>query len=202
MLMKNYKEYLLEQENKLRPKVKLDFPDLRQFSNFDCGVTSLQQVLIYYGIEKREDELISLLSTKRTDIIEHGTKLTKMVEVAKYYGLEAEILKNTNIEKIKELIDDGIPPILLIQAWRDFSVKNLNWEKDYSDGHYVVGIGYNDTCLFFEDPSSVTRTYLSFDEFEKRWHDEDDDNKTKISHVAVVIKGEKKFNSSTIIHMD
>lgn len=197
--MKNYNQFLLEN---LKPKTKLDFPELRQVFNYDCGVTCLQQVLIYYGIEKREDELISLLDSKKTDIIEHGTKLSKMIDVAKYYGLEAELLRNSSIKKIKQLIDDGVPPIILLQAWRDFSVNNLKWEKDYKDGHYVVAIGYNDNCIFFEDPSSVTRTYLTYEELERRWHDVDDNNKTKNSHVMVVIRGEKKFNSEEIIHMD
>ena len=184
------------------PKVVINFPELRQIYNFDCGVTALQQVLIYYGIEKREDELIKMLDTKKTSIEEHGTKMSKMVEIAKYFGLDAEIFKNTTIKKIKELIDKKNPVIILMQAWRDYSSDNLNWEKDYSDGHYVVAIGYNDTCLFFEDPSSVVRTYLTFEEFEKRWHDVGDDNKTKVSHVAIVIRGEKNFNSKEIIHMD
>jgi len=197
--MKNYKNFLLEN---LNPKIKLDFPELRQTYNFDCGVTAMQQVLIYYGVEKREDELINLLSAKRTDIIEHGTKLSKMIEIAEYFGLEAEILRNTTIKKLKKLIDEGIPSIILLQAWRDYSTDNLYWEKDYKDGHFVVLIGYNDTCLFFEDPSSVVRTYLTNEEFEKRWHDVDDDNKTKNSHVAVIIRGEKNFKSKEIIHMD
>lgn len=196
------KRLKLFEQFKNKPKVILDFVELRQTYNFDCGVTALQQVLIYYGIEKREDELIKMLDTKKTSIEEHGTKMTKMVEVAKYYGLDAEILKNININKIKELIDKKIPPIILMQAWRDYSADNLNWEKDYKDGHYVVAIGYNDTCLFFEDPSSVVRTYLTFEEFEKRWHDVDDNNKTKISHAAVIIRGEVKFKSDEIIHMD
>ena len=200
--MKNYTIFILEQENKLKPKVILDFVDLRQIYNFDCGVTALQQVLIYYGIEKREDELINMLDTKKTSIEEHGTKMSKMVEVAKYFGLEAEIIKNSSIKEIKKLIDNKIPPIILMQAWRDYSEDNLNWKKDYKDGHYVIAIGYNDTCLFFEDPSSVVRTYLTFEEFENRWHDMDDDNKTKINHAAVVIRGEIKFKSKEIIHMD
>jgi predicted double-glycine peptidase len=197
--MKNYKNFLLEN---LKPNVILDFVDLRQIFNFDCGVTALQQVLIYYGIEKREDELIKMLDTKKTSIEEHGTKMTKMVEVAKYFGLDAEILKNLTINKIKKFIDEKIPVIILMQAWRDYSADNLNWEKDYNDGHYVIAIGYNDTCLFFEDPASIVRTYLTFEEFEKRWHDMDDNNKTKINHAAVVIRGEVKFKSNKIIHMD
>ena len=202
MSMKNYTNFLLEQQNKLIPKVKLDFPEFRQIFNYDCGVTALQQVLIYYGIEKREDELIKLLSTEKTSIIEHGTKLTKMVDVANYYGLNAEITRNTTINKIKSLIDKGIPPILLLQAWKDYSVNNLDWNKDFKDGHYVVAVGYNDYCLFFEDPASVVRTYLTFDELKTRWHDVDDNNKTKNHNVAVVITGEKKYNGKEIIHMD
>ena len=196
------KRLKLFEQFKNKPKVILDFVELRQTYNFDCGVTALQQVLIYYGIEKREDELIKMLDTKKTSIIEHGTKLSKMIEVAKFYGLDAEILRNTTIKKIISLIDDGTPSILLLQAWRDYSVDNIDWNTDYKDGHFVIAIGYNDTCLFFEDPSSVNRTYLTFDELETRWHDVDDNNKTKNNHVAVVITGEKKFNSSNIDHMD
>lgn len=200
--MKNYKEYILEKESKLKPTIELDFPELRQVYNYDCGVSCLQQVLIYYGIEKREDELINLLDSKRTSIIEHGTKLSKMVEVAEYYGLEAEVIRNAKIKDIKKLIDKGIPPILLMQAWRDFSVDNLDWLKDFKDGHYVVAVGYNDNLIFFEDPASIVRTYLTYNELEKRWHDVDDNNKTKNYGVAVVIRGEKKFDSKNIVHMD
>jgi len=198
----NYAKFNESVLNSLKPTVELDFPDLRQEFNYDCGVTCFQQVLIYYGIEKREDELIKLLSTEKTSIIEHGTKLSKMIEVAKYYGLEAEILRNSSIKKIKELLDEKIPSILLLQAWRDYSVDNLDWEKDYHDGHYVVAVGYNDTRIFFEDPSSVVRTYLTYEELEKRWHDVDDNNKTKNHHVAVVIRGEKKYKGDDIVHMD
>lgn len=197
--MKKYNKFITEN---LKPKVLLDFPELRQFYNYDCGVTALQQVLIYYGLEKREDELIQLLGTKPTYKIEHGTKMTKIVDVAKYYGLEANILKNTNINKIKELLDNDTPPILLIQAWRDYSVDNLDWKKDYKDGHYVVAVGYNDNCIFFEDPASVTRTYLTYDELELRWHDLDDSNNKKLEHYAIVIEGEKRFKSDYIVHMD
>lgn len=201
-IMKKYKEFLFEQENKLKPIVKLDFPELRQVTSYDCGATSLQQVLIYYGIEKREDELIELLDTKKTSIIEYGTKLSKMIEVAKYFGLDAEKLENTNIKKIKSFIDEGVPPILLLQAWRDYSKGDLDWNKDFKDGHYVVAVGYNDTCIFFEDPSSVVRTYLTYEELDSRWHDVEDNNKTKNYNVAIIIKGKKKYKSSEIVHMD
>jgi predicted double-glycine peptidase len=196
------KRIKLFEQFKNKPSVLIDFVDLRQIYNFDCGVTALQQVLIYYGIEKREDELIKMLDIKKLSIEEHGTEMSKIVEVAKYFGLDAEILQNLTINKIKKLIDEKIPPIILLQAWRDYSEDNLDWEKDYKNGHYVIAIGYNDNCIFFEDPASVYRTYLTFEEFEKRWHDLDDNNKTKINHAAIIIRGEIKYSKKNIIHMD
>ena len=193
--MKSYKNFLLE---KFTPKVKLDFPEFRQIYNYDCGVTAMQQILVYYGIEKREDELIKMLDSKKED----GTKLSKMVDVAKYFGLEVDIIKNSSIKEIKNLIDNNIPPILLLQAWRSFSDKTIDWKKSFIDGHYAIAIGYNENTIFFEDPSSVVRTYLTFDELEDRWHDLNDNNKTKNYHTMLVIRGEKKYNSKDIIHMD
>jgi len=36
----------------------LDFPELRQTFNYDCGAKALQSVLAYYGIDIREEEII------------------------------------------------------------------------------------------------------------------------------------------------
>lgn len=202
MKINNYKKFLLEKSNKLKPDVLLDFPEFRQTFNFDCGITSIQQVLIYYGMEKNEDELIEMLGGKKKEVMKNGLPLSEMRQIFEYFGLEIEIKKNTSISELKEIIKDGIPPILMIQAWRNKDLDNLNWSKDYKDSHFVIAIGYNDNCIFFEDPASVNRTFLTYEELEDRWHDLADDNKTKISKVAIIVKGEKKYSSKNIIHMD
>jgi predicted double-glycine peptidase len=38
----------------------LNLPDVRQSKSYTCGPSSLQAVLMYYGIEKREDILAEL----------------------------------------------------------------------------------------------------------------------------------------------
>jgi len=192
---------LFEQYNNDKSLVCIDFPELRQTYNFDCGASALQQVLCYYGVEEREDNLMKQLKTVTTEQQEHGTKLSNLKKVAEYYGLDAEVKKNMKIDDLKKLIDDKTPVILLIQAWRDFSV-NKEWKKDFSDGHYVSCIGYDDRCLYFEDPSSFTRTYLSYEELEERWHDVDDDNKTKIYNTGVIIYGVPRFKKDIFVHMD
>ena len=68
--------------------------------------------------------------------------------------------------------------------------------------NYVVCIGYSSDRIIFEDPSSYTRTYLSFNELEERWHDRDDNNKKDPESVSIVIKGKPKFKSNKIVHMD
>jgi hypothetical protein len=156
---------------------------------------------LYYGIKKKEAEILQELTITKKDLIEHGTKLWKMKELSEYYGLKADVIKNITIEDVKDNIDRGIPSILLIQAWREYP-DNQDWRTDYDDGHYAVAIGYNDTCVFFADPAEYSRTYLTYEELEDRWHDLDDDNKTKVSYLAVIITGEKKYDSKDIMHME
>lgn len=194
----DYKGFLSES---VKSDVMLEFPELRQVYNYDCGASAFQQVLVYYGIEKREDELIKQLQTTKTEYIEHGTKLYKMKSVAEYYGLETEVKNGVSIEEVVQMINKKIPVILLIQAWRDFS-DDVDWKNDFNDGHYVVAIGYNDNCIIFEDPSSFTRTYLSKEELKERWHDLGDDEKTHVHHTAVIIYGTPKFKPNEIVHMD
>lgn len=35
--------------------VLIDFPEVRQSTNYTCGVSALQALLYYYGISYRED---------------------------------------------------------------------------------------------------------------------------------------------------
>ncbi len=47
----------------------LDFPELVQTYDYDCGAKALQAVLAYYGIEKHEDVLMIAAKTNK----EHGS---------------------------------------------------------------------------------------------------------------------------------
>ena len=42
---------------------QLNFPELRQTYNYDCGASALQGVMVYYGVEMREDVLMKEAGT-------------------------------------------------------------------------------------------------------------------------------------------
>lgn len=172
----------------------LEFPQLMQTYEYDCGAKALQEVLAYYGIELREDLLIKKLGTN-----ESGTPVKRIVQVAKKYNLKC-ILRKMNFIEVKSFIDKGIPVILLLQAWT--CDKNVNWKRNWKDGHYVVAIGYDDEKIYFEDPYSFKRTFLKFDELKKRWHDKDKKGNKYINY-GIAIYGKKPvFTFKKAIHMN
>ena len=174
-------------------QVLLDFPELRQVSNYSCGSNAMQSILGYYGTDIREDELIEKLHTNK----EEGTEVKDMTRVAKEFGLKTKPIKT--VEDLQAAIKDGMPVLLTIQAWED--EENTDWENTWDAGHYVVAIGYNDKEIIFEDPSSENRTYLTFDELDKRWHDLDADG-SKLEHWGLAVYGkEPKYNSEELVHM-
>jgi len=140
----------------------LEFPESKQAYYYDCGANALQSVLIYYGAVVREEKIVKLAGTKKK-----GTPVAGMKAAAKKCDLDYKAGKMT-VNEIKKYLDKKIPVILLIQAWP--CKKNTDWKNDWTDGHYVVAIGYDSTKLYFEDPWTDYRTFLAYEEFIKRWH--------------------------------
>ncbi len=169
-------------------------PQLRQTYCYDCGANALQSVLVYYGIEVREDCLIKLTGTSK-----EGTSIKGIIKVAEKYGLKTES-KQMTIDDIKWYIKKDVPVIIALQAWTE--KEKVDWENDWVDGHWVVAIGYTKDKIIFEDPSSFVRVYLKYEELEKRWHDVDTNGK-KYFHHGIAIFGKKpKFDRDKIVHME
>jgi len=174
--------------------VIISLPQLRQTYGYDCGAKALQSVLVYYGFEVREDELMKLAGTSPT-----GTPIKGIVKAAKKYGLKVDS-KPMTCEEVKGYIKRRIPVIILLQAWTE--KKQVKWESDWVDGHYVVAIGYTKDRVLFEDPSSFERTYLRYNELEKRWHDVDERSGKKYFHQGIALFGKKPlFDSKRVVHM-
>ena len=171
----------------------LPFPKLRQTYGYDCGAVAIESILGYYGLEIREGVLLKLAKTTKS-----GTYPPNVIKTLEKYGLKCHVGEFTILD-IKKYIDKKIPIILLIQAWTE--KKKINWEKDWNDGHYVVAIGYDKKRIYFEDPSSLARTYLNYKELEKRWHDKDKYGKSYINFGIAVYGKKPKFNPSKKIHM-
>jgi predicted double-glycine peptidase len=194
------KQVLLE-EKKIKVDFILDFPELRQIYNYDCGASALQSCLTYYGYDIREDKVVKELGTVSTNIKNNGTNISAIKKIAEKYKLKVSIEYNLGIDKLKEIIKQKIPVILLLQAWHEKTPSKYDYTNSYKDGHYVVAIGWTKNEIIFEDPSSYTRTYLTFDELIRRWHAEDDNGKPDPRSVSIIIKGTPKFKSQELTKM-
>jgi len=179
--------------NNRPPMFIRNFPNLRQTRDFDCGATALQAVLAYYGIDERIDKIMKLVGTTKA-----GTPIKKINKTAEKYKLKAKMDKMA-IEDIKKYIAQKIPVLLLIQAWPEN--KTADWENGWDNGHYVIAIGYDKEKIYFEDPESIYRTYLTYEELEKRWHDMVS-GKKYINYGIAVCGKKPQWRPNKIIHMN
>lgn len=172
----------------------INLPQLRQTYNFDCGAKALQAVLAYYGLEIREDKIMEEAGTSK-----QGTPIAGIKKIIKRNKLKMKSGRMT-ITTLKKYIDQKIPVIVVLQAWTN--KKRVNWLKDWADGHYVVVIGYTKDKIIFEDPSSIFRTYLTYDELKERWHDVDTDGKKYFNYGIAVFGKRPNFKEEQLVHMD
>ncbi|MFA5106956.1 MAG: cysteine peptidase family C39 domain-containing protein [Patescibacteria group bacterium] len=168
----------------------ITLPQLHQTYDYDCGAKALQAVLVYYGIEVREDYIIKSAGTSKD-----GTSIRGIIKVAQSHGLKTDSRQMT-INDIKGYIQKKIPVIIVLQAWAE--KKKVNWENDWIDGHYVVAVGYTNDRILFEDPYSFVRTYLKYDELEKRWHDVDTDGKTNFHHGIAILERDHSLKETKL----
>jgi predicted double-glycine peptidase len=169
------------------PRRNLRFINLhitRQTYDFDCGAKALQTVMAYYGVDVREDKLLRELGSNN-----NGTAVEKMVSIANRYGFEVKTHEYLTLAGLKKYIKEGIPVIVLLQAWAERYMTLKDWREDDADGHYAIVIGYQRKVLIFEDPSSFRRTWLRETEFLARWHDVDPENDKRYEQFGMVLLG-------------
>lgn len=147
---------------------ELAVPDVRQATDYTCGASALQAVLAYYGIETREDLLARELGADPNK----GVNPLAIVRVARARGLTAELRQGMTVGEIAAIVHAGSPVLVALQAWSDKT--RLTYRDDWDDGHYAIIIAVEPDVVVFEDPSVLgSRTVLSWEKFEDRWHDTD-----------------------------
>jgi predicted double-glycine peptidase len=168
----------------------------RQTFDFDCGAKALQLVMEYYGVERREDELLQELNTDKD-----GTNYANMISVAEKNGFKVLASDGVSLEQLKQFVDQGYPVIVIVQAWADRYMTLEDWKSAFEYGHYAVVIGHQDHIIIFEDPSSIHRTWMAEEEFIARWHDVDLNTHEKVEHFAMVLM-RKQPSAKIAEHMD
>ncbi len=133
-----------------------------------------QAVLAYYGFDVCEDVIIKMAGTDK----KKGTPIKGVVRVLRHFGLAVES-GQLSVDDVKARIDKKQPVILVLQAWSDTA--DIDWVNNWTDGHYVVATGYDDKRIYFANPWTLYRTYLTYEEWAKRWHNEDNDGKRYVN---------------------
>ncbi len=169
---------------------QLDFPTARQDNDYNCGSTSVQTMLAYYGIDERQNDL-----DKELKVSKDGVSYTNMIKVFNKKGLKTSSSR-MNQEILKQFLDKNIPVIILIQAYKDNTIKTYT-RGSYKNGHYVTVIGYDDTKFIVEDPSLNNKIgYIPFNELDVRWHGIGQHEKDKLDFFGIAVYGkEPKFES-------
>ena len=146
----------------LSPKIV----DVRQATPYTCGVSCVQAILNYYGIDKSEGVLAKQLGATE----EQGTSPQQIIKGFKHYGLVPIAKENTTLKDIRVNLEHNIPTMVAVQAWSKNPV--TDWQKNWEDGHWVIITGMDGENIIFEDPSLLgKRGLLTQKEFLTRWHD-------------------------------
>ena len=174
----------------------IKFPRIRQTYEYDCGAEVLRGVLAFHGLDVKEEIILELAKTDTKT----GTLVDDMLKVLKKYRIKCKT-DTFSIKTLKGSINGKTPVILLIQAWTGSS-KKINWKNNWSHGHYVVAIGYDNSNIYFADPYSAFMTCIPYDELESRWHHRDPRGNEYINFGIKIARPEKPFDPDKAIHMD
>lgn len=168
----------------------LYFPDIKQNTNYTCGVVCVQAILAYYGIEYTEAKLTKLLKTNK----KYGTSISSITEFFKRKKFKLSSGSFT-VERIKKFLHRQIPILILIQAWGPHG-------EDYTHtmqyGHYVVVSGYNKRGLIIEDPAIFGRGFISYVQLKKRWHADDI---KPVYNFGLAVWGQPRYDYGTLYHI-
>ncbi|MCL5260742.1 MAG: C39 family peptidase [Gammaproteobacteria bacterium] len=189
-------------QTNIAPLNLLRLPMTNQATNFTCGVAAAQSVLGYFGDEYAESSLYRHLKPSQED----GTAYHKIANFLRSNGYSVEIFigqkqgSGMTLKQLKSKIDNGIPVIVLIQAYAE--KPRTDYTKDWDDGHYVVAIGYDEKNIYFMDPSSFGHyAFIPQKEFLVRWHDVDKQERLWNFGMAVTKKVAKKYDANKIDYL-
>lgn len=191
-----FKNYI--KENTINPEATiLEFPEFRQVYSYDCGASALQSIIQYYGIDEQEGMVMKLLGITPEG---NGADIPDLIRVAEFYGLDVISKEGLTIIDLVGAINEGYPVLVEIQAFPD-DPYDLSWRDSNEFGHYCVAIGYDKYNLYFEDPLSTKRTYLSFKEMEQRWHGYGENDKIYYRW-GMICKGVPSFKNNDVMHFE
>ena len=143
----------------------LKFPTKGQLYDFDCGVAVAWSMVKYSKINISYKSALKASKVSPVD----GLKPPNLIKFLKSFGLSAVCENNKNIRFLKKQINADKPVIVLIQYRKGYK---KSWLNTWTQGHYVVIIGYDKNRIIISDPSmGGSVKMLTHKEFYECWHD-------------------------------
>ena len=155
--------------------VMVPLPDTQQKTDYSCGASAIMSICRYFGLgPDYEDDFIDLLKKRGMDT-RIGAHPYQLVEVAKKFRLEYKEFWLMTIGQLKSSLRAGRPVLMMIQAWGEDENTGQplrSYVDVWSEGHWVVAIGFDDEGVFLEDPSlEAVRGYIGYKALDECWHD-------------------------------
>ena len=179
---------------RLKQYLSRNFPSHRQHTSYSCGASIVVSLLVYFGIDRYESDIMDKLKSNNDD----GTNYRNIIKLLKSHGLKTKA-KQMTIDELVSYVEDSVPVILVLQAWGD----KKDYSSDYTNGHYVIAVGVDGDKILFSDPSiSEKRNYLTKSELLERWHDIDEKTNTKLIQYGIAVVGTPKWDYDKLEKMN
>jgi predicted double-glycine peptidase len=149
--------------------IKIPIPDVTQIADYSCGAVSFEGIVHYYGVDYGEEHQLckDLHTDHRT-----GTNPEPIIALARHLGFATIARERWTSAQLRRALDEGDPLMLSLQAYGDKKRQLSQYKDSWSDGHWVIAIGYDDEGIFFEDTSlQAVRGYMRDKDLMVRWHD-------------------------------
>ncbi|MEB3285376.1 MAG: C39 family peptidase [Candidatus Sericytochromatia bacterium] len=136
-------------------RVVKDVPFFKQGADNTCAQATTSVILNYWGIDQDYQALVQKQNRFNT-----ATHYDTVVSYLKSRGLAVKAMRGGNLGYLKSLIDQGKPPIVL-----------LEFNSDLFQQHYVTVVGYNNVTgkIIFHDSIDGPYRQLDEEEFEMMW---------------------------------
>lgn len=133
----------------------------------DCGPASIAMILSFYNKNLSTNDVFY-----KSGAGQGYVTFAQMTKAIADYGFRYEIVTGQTIEKMKSLIDSGIPPIVLIH----YGALSTRQDKGFKGPHFVVLNGYDENGYYVKDPdfwgnyrNDGDNHFYTKAEFEEAW---------------------------------
>ena len=151
-------------------------PFFKKETPYSCVPACLRIVLSHFGIEASEDELRLRSLTSLW-----GTNASDAIACVKSFGLQAEEVREATVENLREWLNHGLFPILLIDP------RPIRGEVGR---HAIVTEGISENQLLYLDPLTGRRV-LGLHVIEQAW---------RLNHYRVILISPSQAGTRQVAH--